>query len=67
MRAIIVAGTAASLIEVATDTSATAAADTNIALTEDATTDSAAASFSAGSQEAAETLKLRFWHRCHLD
>jgi len=58
------AGNAASLIEVATDTSAVAPAGTNIALTEAATTNNAAAgsvasSFSAGSQEAAETLKLK--------
>ena len=48
-------GTAAILIEVATVPSAAVPADTNIALTEDATTSTAAAgsvasSFSAGSQ-----------------
>ena len=48
------------MIEVATD----APADTNIALTRAATTNPAAAGsvasrFSAGSQEAAETLKLK--------
>jgi len=61
MRAIFgtTAGAAAILIEDATDTSAAAAADTNIALTDVANVNTAAAgsvasSFGAGSQKAAD-------------